>query len=507
METITASQTISWWGNTGLDFSAPKLRSNLQTDVCVVGGGIAGLTTAYLLLRAGRSVVVLDARHPVAGETERTTAHLASAIDDRFYNLERWHGAEGARLAAESHAAAIATIGRIVKEENIGCDFQRLDGYLFCGEGDSLDLLEEECRAARRAGLEQAELVSLAGPAFLAERTALRFPDQAQFDPVRYLHALVVAIQREGGHVYADTRVAEVKESGETAAITEDGHSVRAKDVVVTTNSPINDRVILQTKIAPYRTYVIAGAVPAGSVPAALYWDTKDPYHYVRLASGAAGYDTLIVGGEDHKTGQVPHTDAAFDALEQWTQARFPMLQAVTNRWSGQIIETIDGLAFIGRYPGGGANCFVATGDSGMGMTHGTLAGLILSDLIVGKSNPWAALYDPARKTVAAGLEFARENFNVARQYLDWGRPAAGRESGHLAKNSGCVIQRGVQKVAVYRDAEGALHELSAICPHLGCIVRWNETEHTWDCPCHGSRYEATGAALNGPTSRGLSPL
>lgn len=501
-----SEHTLPFWAESRLDFSQPMLRDDTSADVCIVGGGIAGLTAAYLLTRESVNVVVLDAALPTSGETSRTTAHLANAIDDRYYNLERWHGPDGARIAAESHTAAIALIERIIAEEAIDCDFRRLDGFLFAPESDGLTLLEEEFEAARRAGLRGVGLVDPPAALRLDGNKCLRFPNQAQFNPLRYLHGLLGAIQRQEGRVFGSARVTDVQEGAEVCVTTENGSRVRAKSLLVATNSPINNRVALHTKMAPYRTYVIAAEVPADSVPVGLYWDNLDPYHYVRLGERRGTLDTLIIGGEDHKTGQESDTDLRFRVLETWARERFPRLGAITHRWSGQVMETIDGLGFIGRNPGSAPNSFVITGDSGMGMTHGTLGAALVTDLIQGRPNRWADLYDPSRRTLSAGLTFAEENFNVARQYLDWGRPSEPDNLSDLPVNSGRIIQRGLQKLAVYRGPDGTVHEMSAVCRHLGCIVHWNDTEHTWDCPCHGSRYEPEGEVISGPATSALNP-
>jgi Rieske Fe-S protein len=245
--------------------------------------------------------------------------------------------------------------------------------------------------------------------------------------------------------------------------------------------------------------------VPRNSVTRALYWDTLDPYHYVRLQSEADA-DILIVGGEDHKTGQADDDPAdRFARLDEWTRTRFPMSQDVAYSWSGQVLEPVDGLAFIGKNPGDD-NVYIATGDSGNGMTHGTIAGILITDLIQGRKNPWADIYDPSRITLRAAKEFTRENLNVAAQYADLLTGGDIDSADQLPREAGAILRRGLTKLAVYRDAHGKLHELNAKCPHLGCIVAWNSIEKTWDCPCHGSRFEALGEVINGPAVSGLAP-
>jgi glycine/D-amino acid oxidase-like deaminating enzyme/nitrite reductase/ring-hydroxylating ferredoxin subunit len=508
-------QSTSVWTATASVPEQPPLTEDPKADVCVVGAGIAGMTTAYLLARAGKSVVVLDDGPIAGGQTRRTTAHLSNAIDDRYFEIERLHGGQGAGLAAESHTAAIDRIETAVRDEKIDCDFERLDGYLFLPPGGSPEVLDRELAAAHRAGLTGVERIPRAPLDFFDTGPCLRFPRQGQFHPLKYLAGLARAIHRGGGRIFSGAH-AEGVEGGAPARVrVRGGRVVTAGAVVVATNTPVNDLVAIHTKQAPYLTYVIGARVPRGSVSRALYWDTLDPYHYVRLqpaadgtaagVSGPGAGDVLIVGGEDHKTGQAEDQAERYARLEAWARERFPMAGPVEFRWSGQVLETIDGLAFIGRNPGDAPNVFVATGDSGMGMTHGTIAGILLTDLILGKENPWAALYDPARKTLRAAAEFARENLNVLRQYGDWLTGGDVASPDEIAPGKGAVIRRGLTKVAVYRDEQGILHERSALCPHLGCVVDWNDAEKTWDCPCHGSRFDRCGRVLNGPANRDLA--
>ncbi|HEX6267350.1 MAG TPA: FAD-dependent oxidoreductase [Burkholderiales bacterium] len=466
-------------------------------QVCVVGAGIAGLTTAHFLAKAGKSVAVIDDGPIAGGMTQMSTGHLTNMMDDRYHELERLHGRIGARLAAESHTAAIERIESIVREENIGCNFARVDGYLFLAEGDRIETLEKELAAAQRAGLSHVRLAERA-PSF-DSGPCLVFPNQGQFHPLMYLAGLTQALHRYGGRVYTGSHVDSI-EGGTPALVHVGPRIVTADAVIVATNTPVNDRVAIHTKQAPYMTYVIGVRVPPGSVPAVLAWDTGDPYHYVRVAE-----DILMVGGEDHKSGQADDADQRHARLEAWTRARFPMAGEIAFRWGGIVMETVDFLSFTGRNPRDKDNVFIHTGDSGMGLTHGTIAGMLLCDLVLGRQNPWAGLYDPGRKTVGAAREYTSENLNVARQYADWLTAGEVKSADEIAKDSGAVIRRGLHKIAVYRDAQGALHEYSAACPHLGCVVHWNGSESTWDCPCHGSRFDCYGKVINGPANRDLA--
>lgn len=379
-------------------------------DVVIVGGGIAGMTTAYLLVRASKSVALVDDGNLGSGETGRTTAHITHALDDRYYNIEKIHGKRGARIAAASHTAAIDLIERIVSKEGIDCDFHRLDGYLFLDPTDRKKSLNDELEATHRAGIGETELLDRVPLESFNIGQCIRFPHQAQFQPLKYLAGIARAIKQSGGQVYTGTHAQEVNSNG---IKTKDGFKIAAKKIVVATNAPIIDKISkIYGKQIAYRTYVIAGRIRKGSVPQALYWDTGNhrsknavtPYHYVRVQDmEERDYDLLIVGGEDHETGNASDSEKRYSTLESWAKRRFP-IEAIEYRWSGQVLEPRDSVAFIGRNPKDRRrNIFIATGDSGNGITHGTIAGIILSDLILGKKNEWAELYDPARRLPSGG--------------------------------------------------------------------------------------------------------
>lgn len=473
-----------------------------QADVCIIGAGIAGLSIAYGLLKLGRRVLVLEDGEPGCGETGRTTAHLTVALDKRYVELERIHGPQGARLAAESHSAGIDAIESIIDGEAIECDFQRVDGYLFAASAADQPLLELEAAAARRAGIVGVKLVDRAPVSSFETGRCLRFPRQAQLDAGRFVSGLADAVCRLGGEIHVKTHVARIDESPDLRIVTREGHVVTCEAVVVATNSPISDIVTIHTKQAAYRTYVLGAKVAAESVPPILLWDLADPYHYVRLA----GPGLLLVGGEDHKTGQEDDGAVRFERLETWARERFPV-ERIDFRWSGQVLEPVDGIAFIGQDPATSGRMFVATGHSGNGMTYGAIAGMLIPDLIAGTPNPWSALYDPARVSLGTAGDFMKENANVAMQYADWLGPADVESADAVAAGSGAVVQCGIKKLAVYRSHDNTLHTMSAACPHLGCVVAWNAVESSWDCPCHGSRFEATGGVINGPANVGLSPV
>jgi glycine/D-amino acid oxidase-like deaminating enzyme/nitrite reductase/ring-hydroxylating ferredoxin subunit len=495
--------TKSLWMDTADIPRHEPLRQDLDCDVCIVGAGIVGITTAYLLGLEGKHVVVLDDGPIAGGETGRTTAHLVCALDDFYADIEKMHGPEGARIAAESHMAAIDQIEDIVREEHIDCEFERVDGYWFAEDEQGHDL-SDEVDAAHRAGVPGvAELTHPPGVEF-ATRLAVRFPNQAQFHPLKYIAALCRAIERDGGRIFCGSHVDSFETENERPRIlTSDGPTVTADAVVVATNSPVNDRVKIHTKQAAYRTYVIGARVPRETVPRALYWDNLDPYHYIRLTNLDEQSEMLIVGGEDHKTGQAEDETERFATLERWTRERFPTAGEIMYRWSGQVLEPVDYMAFIGRDPGN-ENVFIATGDSGNGMTHGTIAGMLITDLILGRENTWSRLYEPSRISLRATPTFLKENLNVAVQYGDLATPGEISSVDELPHDSGALMRHGAKKIAVYRDEAGEVHMRSAVCPHLYCIVDWNASEKTWDCPCHGSRFDRFGKVINGPALSNL---
>ena len=503
--TFTSGREQPIWLATHEQPAFSPLTGNTSADVCVIGAGLAGLSTAYRLAREGLSVIVLEDGCVGSGETGRTTAHLSNVIDDRYTEIERIHGKAGARLAAASHSAAIDRIEQTIQEETIACDFRRVDGYLILSSEHRSELLREEQTAAQEAGLQNVELLDRCPLLKDVSQPCLRFRHQAQFHVLQYLSGLANALTKRGGQVFTQTHAIEIRGGRHAYVRTASGLKVEAqKSIVVATNTPINDRITMHTKQSAYRTYVVGCRIPKDSVSVALYWDTSDPYHYVRLQSLSETEDVLIIGGEDHKTGQ-PGDGDRWARLMEWAQTWFPAAQTMEFKWSGQVMESIDGLAFIGRNPGDDDNVYIVTGDSGMGMTHGTIASMLLSDLICGRDNPWTDLYDPARMRLSAAGEFTRENANVVGQYTRWLKPGEVESVDEIPLGQGAIMSQGASKLAVFRDSGGTAHVRSAVCPHLRCLVGWNKTEQTWDCPCHGSRFDRYGKVINGPANEDLA--
>jgi glycine/D-amino acid oxidase-like deaminating enzyme/nitrite reductase/ring-hydroxylating ferredoxin subunit len=503
MSNSSDQRSKSLWMDVAVAPDARPLDGDQTCDMAIIGSGIAGISTAYELAIKGKRVMVVD-RGPIAGGiTARTSAHLAPLCDDLTSEMIKLRGEETSRAFYESQAAAVDRIEAIQKREGIDCDFRRLDGYLFQALNTDSKMIDDELDAVRKVGAPVHRLVGVP-LTHCDNQHALRYPRQATFHPLKYLKGLAEIIEAKGGVFYPDTVVEEIKERDDgSVVVTTDRGVVTASAAVVATNSPIVDTFALHTKMAPYRTYAMAFSIKRGAIPDALYWDTLDPYHYVRLQPGEGPTDYLIVGGADHKSGEADDADLRFEALEAWARNLIPALQEATHRWSGQVLDTIDYAAFIGCNPGN-QNIYVHTGDSGQGMTHGVVGSLINSALILGDNPKWQEVYEPTRKTPSAIGNFLRENVTAVKNFAEYLAPGELASLDKLRPGQGAIVRQGPSKIAAYRGKDGALTTRSAACTHIGCHLHWNSFETCWDCPCHGSQFAVDGTALNAPA---ISPL
>ncbi len=495
-------RTKSLWMRMRVAPNAPHLDKDLRCDTVIVGSGIAGISVAYELADEGQKVVVID-RGPVAGGmTSRTTAHLAPICDDAISALINLRGEEIATLFQQSQEASVNRIEAIIKKHGIACDFRRLEAYLFPAlempRQDAKEQADKEYEAAQKVGaaVKRAKGVALKG---FENAPTLCYARQATFHPLKYLRGLVEAVIEKDGRVFANSPVIKIEEEAERVRVhTAQGACVTAARAVLATNSPINNQAELHSKMAPYRTYAMAFTIPRDALPDALYWDMADPYHYVRLQPGPGNTDYLIAGGADHKSGEADDGDVRFDAIEAWIRQLVPALGKEVHRWSGQVLDTVDYCGFIGRSPGS-QNVYVVTGDSGQGITHGALAGILLKDLILRKASPWASVYEPSRTPPNGIVNFVKENVTAIKNFAEYLMPARLPKLDELKAGEGGVIDEQGKKVAAYRDEAGKLQTVSAVCTHLGCHVHWNSTEQCWDCPCHGSHFAPDGTVLNAP--------
>ncbi len=494
--------TTSLWMGTSASPDFRPLDDDVYCDVAIIGAGIAGMSTAYMMAKRGAHVVLIDDGEIAGGETIRTTAQISSLLDLRYHELERIHGLDRTRKIAASQYAAINMIESTVRAEKIQCDFKRVDGYLFLGRNVQREELEKELEAMHRAGISDATLLEYT-PMTCRQLPSIRVSRQAQFHVTKYISGLAQAISRMGGRIYCHTHITEIVDGHPAKLVTDTNHRVQAREVVVATNSPVSNIVAIHTKMAAYRSYVIAAEIERDAIPQALFWDTEDPYHYIRtFVMGDKEY--VLVGGGDHKTGQISDYEARYQELEAWAREMLPIMGQVKYRWSGQIYEPVDGLAYIGRDPNHAPNINVATGFSGVGMTQGTLAGKIISDLILRSPNEWVELYDPTRKSLIKTADYLAENLNSAAQYVDYLKGGEVSSAADIPLGEGAVLVHDGHKLAVYRDEQGRVFQCSAICPHLKGIVTWNSSEKSWDCPAHGSRFNAVGTVIDGPANANL---
>ncbi|MES2543496.1 MAG: FAD-dependent oxidoreductase [Bacteroidota bacterium] len=511
-ENITSGDNISYWLSSIKNTLAfEKLNQDIDTDILVIGGGISGLTTAYCLAEKGRKVILVEDGNLGSGETGRTTAHLTCALDDRYYDLEKTFNKKTAHLAAQSHIEAIEWIDKTIKLNRIDCNFKYVDGYLFSHPSDNPDNLDKEYEALKNTEIKNELLENIPFVKSEDGKPCIKFYDQAQFHVLKYLNGLADAFIKLGGKIYTQTKAENITSEGATA----NGFKIKAKHIVVATNTPINDWVTIHTKQWPYRSYVVGAKIRKGKLPYALWWDTGDadsqwlsqPYHYVRLEEFDEQYDILIAGGEDHRTGQTDDENLSeidrYEKLEQWTKKHFPDIEKFEYRWSGQIMEPLDSLAYIGKNPGDD-NIYIITGDSGNGMTHGTLGGMIITDIIMERENPYVSIYDPSRITLNVAKDYLEEVGNMIVQLGDWFTTENIENLKNLPLGEGGVFSSGFKKIAIFRDLDNKLHSCSAVCPHLGGILQWNPDEKTFDCPLHGSRFTVDGKVINGPASSNL---
>jgi glycine/D-amino acid oxidase-like deaminating enzyme/nitrite reductase/ring-hydroxylating ferredoxin subunit len=483
-----------------------RLDRNLDVDVLIVGGGITGLTAAYLLTLAGKRVALVERDQLARVDSGHTTAHLTMVTDSPMSDLVDRFGRDHATAVWDAGLAAIVQIDQARRRERIDCDFAWVPGYLHGGSGRDAprgdDFFRREAALAEELGFD----ASFVDDVPIAGGPGVQFAGQARFHPVKYFAGLATAIVRHGGQIFERSAA---EEFSADRRVRVNGHTVRYGDVVLATHTPLqgNDgtvsALLFQTKIALYTSYVVAAEVAKGRAPDVLLWDTDDPYRYYRIEPHA-GRDLVIYGGEDHKTGQADDPAARFRPLERAVSALFPGA-AIARRWSGQVVETPDGLPYIGR---SADHQFVATGYSGNGMTFGTLGGMMAADFVLGLRNPWRDLFSPDRTVIRGMWDYIKENVDYP-YYLVRDR-FAGAESRTLRgipRGEGRVVELNGRKVAAFRSEEGELCACSAVCTHLSCIVDWNDAEKTWDCPCHGSRFSPDGAVISGPAEAPLEAM
>ncbi|MEN3943215.1 FAD-dependent oxidoreductase [Prosthecobacter sp. SYSU 5D2] len=483
----------------------PRLKHPIETDVLIIGGGITGVTAAYLLSKVGCSVVLVEKTRLCKGETNNTTAHISYPTDLRLNQLVSKFGRNHAEAVWDACFASAEQIRKNVCAEEIACDFRHVPGYLYAAadanQAKEIEKLKEDVRLATEMGFDAEYIESCP----LAHQPAVRFSNLFKFEPARYVLHLPQAAQEHGCQIYENCEAGEF--DGEARHVQCGGHRISYQHVFIATHVPLQgtagtlDAALLQTKLAGYSTYALKADLPMGNLPEALWWDTANPYFYLRIDAGSQGIH-VIAGGEDHKTGQETATKDRYAALERQLEDMLPPAE-ITHRWSGQVIETVDGLPYIGEYNGQ----FIATGFTGTGITYGTLAAMMFRDHVIGVANPWKDLFRVDRKEFSSTWDYLKENKDYP-YYLAKSLFIGSKEDPReLASGEGAILRHQGRKVAASRDSDGNLTLLSAICPHMGCVVAWNSADKTWDCPCHGSRFTGQGKVIAGPAESPLEKI
>jgi glycine/D-amino acid oxidase-like deaminating enzyme/nitrite reductase/ring-hydroxylating ferredoxin subunit len=492
----------SYWIDSTPATSHPPLAVDTEADVAVIGGGIAGMCTAWEVAATGRSVVLLDADRIVTGVTGYTTAKLSSLHTLAYARISRAFGAAAARLYAQSQQSAVEHAAAVATELGADCDLERVPGFTFVESEADVSQVRDEAAAAREAGLEASFVTDTGLPFPVAG--AVRVEDQAQFHPRKYLLALAEDLVRRGGRIFERTRAVGLADGQPCRVTTEQGRSVVARDVVVTTHYPVFDRALLFARLSIRRELVVAGPIPQEQDPGGIYITPEENTRSVRSAPFRDGQRLLIVTGEHFTPGTADVTER-FERLLAWARGRFPQVE-ITHRWATQDTSTTDGVPFVGPFHPGARHVHVATGFGGWGMSTGIMAGQLLAAATAGERLPWADLYDPRRfhpvREVGPMLELQA---TVARHFIgDRIRSSHVDSLDEITAGTGAVIRVGGEQRAVYRDETGLLHALSARCTHLGCIVHFNDAERAWECPCHGSRFDVDGSVIQGPANKPL---
>jgi glycine/D-amino acid oxidase-like deaminating enzyme/nitrite reductase/ring-hydroxylating ferredoxin subunit len=493
----------SFWLESTPDTNYPPLEGGISVDVAVIGAGIAGLTAATLLKRAGKTVAVVEAKRIVRGASGYTTAKVTSGHGVIYSELTKTFGAEGARVYAEANQAAVERVAQFV-EDGIDCDFERKANYAYAESREEVESIEQEVEAARRCGLDASFVDDTPLPYDVAG--AIRLENQAQFHPRKYLLALAAELPGDGSHVFELTRALDVEEDGLCEVSTNRG-TVAARDVIVATHLPFLDRGLFFAKTYPHRSYAVAAPIEDAGAPDGMFINSGTPTRSVRTIRDGERL-LLQVGGQGHKAGDEPDTPGCYAELERFLREHWPEAGPIEYRWSTQDYMSFDRVPYIGRVRRGSRHVYTATGFNKWGMSSGTLAAMILSDRILGRENDWAELFEAKRLKRAAAPKFVRENASVGFHFVaDRLTRGDKRTPDDVGRDDGAILRIGGRQRAVYRDGAGTLHVLSPVCRHLRCIVAWNAAERTWDCPCHGSRYTGDGRAIQGPTVKDLKRI
>ena len=481
------------------------LNGDMAVDVAIIGGGITGITAGYLLAKAGKKVAVLESLRVGEGTTGYSTGNLYALIDEMLHKIESKFNTETIQAVAASRTAAMKQIEAWISEFDISCHFQKRSWFLFSETEEDDKTIEKEYEAVVRAGLSAKKRYRTVLP--FKTSLALEVEDQAQFNPVEYMKVFAVAAENAGCSIYEHTKVIEVEEGEEIHTVHTLRGKVTAKHVIHATHTP-KGVMSYHTLLGPYREYALAVKLNQGVYPEGIFWGFNKPHHHsMRTYIDEQGTPYLLILGEPHKVGQKENNEECFEKLEAYVRERFDV-DCIAYRWGAQHYKSADGLPYIGR-KSKDSEIYIATGYSTDGLTYGTLAAMIITDSILGKENPWADFYDPLRSNpLKSAGRFIKENVNVAAQYMHniVFNPEAD-ELAEIRNGEAKTIEIDGEKYGAYRDNLGMIHVVSAICTHMKCVVNWNAGEQTWDCPCHGSRFNYDGRVIEGCAYRDLPTL
>ncbi len=491
---------VSYWIDSTPRTTYPRLEGDQEYDVVIIGAGLVGLTAAYFLKKAGQRVAVLELKEIARGVTGYTTAKISANHELSYTKLTKKHGEEVARQYGESNRGAIEQIAGIIEELAIDCDFRRQDSYTFSESPGKVAHIRREVELTQRLGLPTSFVTETPLPFPVAG--AIKHENEAEFHPRKYLLALAAYVHGGGSAIYEHTRAVDVDEAGPLAVKTSHG-TVRAADVIVATNFPFLDRGLFFTKVHPHREYVI-GAYLNGPAPAGMYMSAGSSPYTVRAQPTAKGELLIVLGGK-HVPGRADERER-YANVEEWARQRFDV-KTMPYRWSTQDTWSVDGLPYAGPLTPN-SRVQVVTGLKGWGMTLGTLGAEITAERILGRTHPYARLYstnrlNPRASAQKAVLENAKVGLRFVADHLKRGEKLP---VSQVKNGDGHVLNLDGERVAVYRDADGTLHGVSPVCTHLYCTVKFNAAEKTWDCPCHGSRFDYAGTVIQGPATKDLSP-
>ncbi|WP_019507785.1 FAD-dependent oxidoreductase [Pleurocapsa sp. PCC 7319] len=490
----------SFWLDSTETTSFPQME-NVTVDVAIIGAGITGITAAYLLKKAGKTVALIEAQQIAASASGHTTAKVTSLHQLIYATLIDRHGEDAARLYGESNQAGVEFIAATVEKEGIDCDFQRNDTYSFAEDKKNLDKIQKEYDAAVKLGLPAEFVTETTLPFDIAG--AIKFTNQAQFHVRKYLLHLANTIPGNGSYIFEDSRVQTVDE-GTPCKVHANGITLQATDVLLTTHLPIVDTGLFFAKTYPQRSYIIGAKISEEKAPAGMYIGVGNNYHSIRTTPAEDGGLLLLIGGGGHKVGEKSETEESYQELARYIHSHFG-IDKIDYRWSSQDYESFDKLPYIGKLTPANEHIYVATGFNLWGMSKGTMAGMLLADLVQGKTNPWADLYDSLRATPFVTQESIKNNLDVGKHWVmdrlkgiqDW-------STDDVKPGEGKIITLKGEKVGVYKDEAGKVTAVNATCPHLACIVNWNSAEKSWDCPCHGGRFTCDGKVIQGPAVKDL---